>query len=432
MNFCFATLGCKVNQFETQALAQLAQARGHTLVQSDADICILNTCTVTSSGDHKTLRTLHKLQRENPRAVTALCGCFAQTEPERAAAIDGVDIVCGTADRAAVLDLCEQAVHGREPVCTVSDMRTHRTFEALPAGVLPGHTRALLKVQDGCDNYCTYCIIPYARGHVRSLPMAEAVAQAQQLARGGVREIVVTGIEIASYGRDLPERPTLTQLTAALCRAVPDVRIRLGSLEPRIITPEFCDALRRFDNLALHFHLSLQSGCDATLRCMHRRYTTAQYLACVRLLRGAFPTCSITTDVITGFPGETEQEFAQTKAFLRQCAFASVHVFPYSERTGTPAASMPDSVPPSVRAQRADELRALAAGMTRDFLLPFVGKTVSVVLEHARADSQPAHSRWHFAVEIPLGCGRQGDEIAVRLTGVRGAALCAVPTENEV
>lgn len=429
MKFCFATLGCKVNQFETQALAQLAQARGHTLAQTGADVCVLNTCTVTSSSDRKTLRALHRLQRDNPGAIVALCGCFAQTEPVRASQLGGVDIVCGTADRAAVLSLCEQAAQKREKRCAVTDIRAARAFEPLPAGVLPGHTRALLKVQDGCDNYCTYCIIPYARGHVRSLPLAQAVAQAQRLAQDGVREIVVTGIEIASYGRDLPERPDLIRLTAALCRAVPQVRIRLGSLEPRIVTQEFCDVLCRFPNLALHFHLSLQSGCDATLARMHRRYTTAQYAACVRRLRRAFPSCSITTDVITGFPGETEQEFAQTMAFVRDCRFAAVHVFPYSERAGTPAASMPDAVPQAERARRAGELRALAAALSEQFLHDLVGRTVPAVLEHARAGSQPAHSRWHFSIELPPGCGKQGEEIAVVLTEVCGGVMRAVPAQ---
>lgn len=425
MKFCFATLGCKVNQFETQALVQLAQARGHTLAQRNADACVINACTVTASGDHKTMRTVRRLQKDNPQAVIALCGCFAQVEPERAAALDGVDIVCGTADRAAVITLCEQAVHGREPICTVSDIFAHRDFEPLPAGVLPGHTRALLKVQDGCDNYCTYCIIPYARGHVRSLPLTDAIQQAQQLAIQGVREIVVTGIEIASYGRDLPEKPDLVTLTAALCRAVPDVRIRLGSLEPRIVTQAFCDTLCQLPNLALHFHLSLQSGCDETLRRMHRRYTTEQYAACVHRLRRAFPTCSITTDIITGFPGETEEEFAQTTAFVCRCAFAAVHVFPYSERSGTPAASMPDAVPPHIRAQRADALRDTAATCSRDFLKQFIGKTVPVILERTHAAFQPGHSRWHFTIQLPPDSGPQGSEQHVLLTeltenGLRG------------
>lgn len=425
MKFCFATLGCKVNQFETQALAQLAQQRGHVLVDTQADVCIINTCTVTSSGDHKTLRVLHKLQKENPNAVVALCGCFAQTEPEKASAIDGVQIVCGTSDRAAVLDLCEQAVHDHKAVCTVTDNRQRQAFEELPAGILPGHTRALLKVQDGCDNYCTYCIIPYARGHVRSLPLADAVRQAQQLAASGVKEIVVTGIEIASYGRDLPDKPNLTDLMEQLCTAAPEVRFRLGSLEPRFITDAFCERLQRFSNLAQHFHLSLQSGCDATLRRMHRRYTTAQFLAVVERLRAAFPTCSITTDVITGFPGETEQEFAQTMDFLRTCAFASIHVFPYSERSGTPAASMPNFVPPQIRAQRANAVRDLAAQLSQDFLQPFIGKTISVILEHGRKESQPAHGTWHFSVQLPPNTGKQGDICQVKLTGITKNGMTA-------
>lgn len=425
MKFCFATLGCKVNQFETQALAQLAQQRGHVLADTQADVCIINTCTVTSSGDHKTLRVLHKLQKENPHAIVALCGCFAQTEPSKASAIDGVHIVCGTSDRAAVLDLCEQAVHDRKSVCTVTDNRERQAFEELPAGILPGHTRALLKVQDGCDNYCTYCIIPYARGHVRSLPLADAVKQAQQLAASGVKEIVVTGIEIASYGRDLPDKPNLIDLMEQFCAAAPDVRFRLGSLEPRFITDAFCERLKGFSNLAQHFHLSLQSGCDATLRRMHRRYTTAQFLAVVERLRAAFPDCSITTDVITGFPGETEQEFAQTLEFLRTCAFASIHVFPYSERSGTPAASMPNAVPPHIRAQRANIVRDLAAQLSWDFLTPFIGKTTSVILEHGRKDAQPAHGTWHFSVQLPPNTGKQGDICQVKLTGIAKNGMTA-------
>ena len=425
MKFCFATLGCKVNQFETQALAQLAQQRGHVLTDTQADVCIINTCTVTSSGDHKTLRVIHKLQKENPHAIVALCGCFAQTEPEKASAIDGVQIVCGTTDRAAVLDLCEQAVRDRTSICTVTDNRERQAFEELPAGVLPGHTRALLKVQDGCDNYCTYCIIPYARGHVRSLPLADAVKQAQQLAASGVKEIVVTGIEIASYGRDLPDKPNLIDLMEQLCAAAPDVRFRLGSLEPRFITDAFCEQLKQCSNLAQHFHLSLQSGCDATLHRMHRRYTTAQFLAVVERLRIAFPDCSITTDVITGFPGETEQEFTQTLEFLRTCAFASIHVFPYSERSGTPAASMPNAVPPHIRAQRANAVRDLAAQLSQDFLTPFIGKTIPVILEHGRKDAQPAHGAWHFSVQLPPNTGKQGDICQVKLTGIAKNGMTA-------
>lgn len=415
MKFCFATLGCKVNQFETQALAQLAQERGHAIVDSCADVCVLNTCTVTASGTKKNLRELKKLKKANPDAVLALCGCFAQTEPDRAAAIEGVSVVCGTSDRAHVIELCEQAVKKHLTANTVSSLSSVREFEALPAGILPGHTRALLKVQDGCDNYCTYCIIPYARGHVRSLPLNAAVEQVNQLNLQGVKEIIITGIEIAGYGRDLPEKPSLAELTYALCSAAPNIRFRLGSLEPRIITEEFCRSLSQCGNLAHHFHLSLQSGCDSTLKRMHRRYSTELYEQSVELLRRYFPICSITTDIITGFPGETEDEFAQTCAFVDKLRFASIHVFPYSERSGTVAASMPDSVPQHIRAERADLLRAKAKQLEQEFLRSFIGQTVRIILERPHNGAQLGHGPLHFAVRLDEVVGRQGEAVSVRI-----------------
>ncbi|MDO5547310.1 MAG: tRNA (N(6)-L-threonylcarbamoyladenosine(37)-C(2))-methylthiotransferase MtaB [Eubacteriales bacterium] len=423
MNFCFSTLGCKVNQFETQALIQLAQQRGHTIVDSGADVCILNTCTVTAAGTRKNLRELRRLQKNNPHAVIALCGCFAQTDPERAAALDGVSIVCGTSDRVQVLTLCEQAVQKNQCHCAVQPNARHPVFEELPAGVLPGHTRALLKIQDGCDNYCTYCIIPYARGHVCSLPLDRCIAQCQTLCQTAVREIVLTGIEIASYGRDLPGHPTLPDVTEALCRTAPDIRFRLGSLEPRIVTQEFCDRLSPLPNLALHFHLSLQSGCDATLHRMHRRYTTQEYAQAVNRLRRAFPSCSVTTDVIAGFPGETAEEWEQTKQFIRDIAFSAVHVFPYSERPGTAAASLPDSVPKAERARRAEELRVIAHSLERDFLSGFLGQTIAIVPERPHNGTQSGHSRWHFPVylEQPEAC--QGKQTLVRIHSLRDGKL---------
>ncbi|MGN1014707.1 MAG: tRNA (N(6)-L-threonylcarbamoyladenosine(37)-C(2))-methylthiotransferase MtaB [Butyricicoccus sp.] len=419
MKFCFSTLGCKVNQFETQALAQLAQERGHTLSDTDADVCVLNTCTVTETGTKKNLREVRRLRRNNPHAVIALCGCFAQTDPERACQVEGVSIVCGTSDRQRVLELCEQAVREqRKPVCTVEPVAAVREFEPLPAGVLPGHTRALLKVQDGCDNYCTYCIIPYARGHVRSLPMEQAVQQVRTLTDKHIREIIITGIEIASYGRDLSEKPTLIQLTETLCRTAPSVRFRLGSLEPRIVTEKFCQTLSQLPNLALHFHVSLQSGCDATLQRMHRRYTTAQYAEAVARLRAAFPTCSITTDVITGFPGETDEEFTQTMEFVRSIGFSAVHVFPYSERPGTPAARMPDSVPPAIRAQRADQLRDVCRASATTFLQQFIGQTITILPERPHHGVQSGHSRWHFSVRLTEPTAPQGQELNICILGV--------------
>lgn len=421
MKIGFYTLGCKVNQFETQALAQLAAARGYEQVDADADIFLINTCTVTSISEQKNLRAIRRIRRENPHAVIAACGCFAQISPERLAALPEIDLVCGTTERVQILERCEAELREHQrPQYVRSLHATHDAFEVLPAGVLPGHTRALLKVQDGCDNYCSYCIIPYARGHIRSLPLEIALEQAQSLAQH--REIVITGIEISSYGRDLPSHPTLTQLTDSLCRNMPTVQFRLGSLEPRTITETFCRTLAVHPNLAHHFHLSLQSGCDATLQRMNRKYTTADYAARVSLLRQFFPGCSVTTDLITGFPQETQSEFQTTLEFLRRIHFASVHVFPYSEREGTPAAQM-EQIPQSIRIQRAETVRSLAAEMTEEFLTGFLGKTVPVLLERSRDTFQPAHSKWHFAVHLPPNSGAQGSLCMVTLTGMENGIL---------
>lgn len=385
MKFRFFALGCKVNLFESEALAQLAAARGHEIVTQGADVCVMNSCTVTASSDHKNIRAIHKLKKENPDAVIAVYGCMAQMEPDK---LKGqVDLICGTADRAQVLDLCEQYVQDGQTVDLSHFRAPGRQFEELPPGVPRGRTRALLKVQDGCDNYCTYCIIPYARGHVRSLPLAQAVQQARALAEGGVHEIVLTGIEISSYGRDLPEGD-LVQLIDAICQAVPDTRIRLGSLEPRTVDAAFC-ALHKHENLMPHFHLSLQSGCDSVLARMKRRYTTAEYLHYVQALRQSFPDCSITTDVIVGFPGETDQEFAQTLDFLRACAFADVHVFPYSPREGTPAASMDGQIPQTEKQARAQRAAQTAAESRDTYQRTFIGKRLRVLWEH-----QDAKGRW--------------------------------------
>ena len=274
MKFAFFTLGCKVNLFETQALSQLAQARGHEIVDKDADAVIVNTCTVTSVSDHKNIRAFHKLRRDNPNAVIAACGCFAQTDPERVRATGEIDLICGTRDRAQVIDLCEQAVSGQAVQMHESE---DSGFETLPAGIPHGRTRALLKIEDGCNNFCTYCIIPYARGRVRSLPVEQALEQTARLADAGVHEIVLTGIEIASYGKDFEPRVPLTELLEKLLTAQPNVQFRLGSLDPRAVDDAFCERLAGFANLARHFHLSMQSGCDTVLRRMNRHYTSEEF-----------------------------------------------------------------------------------------------------------------------------------------------------------
>lgn len=431
MKICFETLGCKVNLFETQALAQLARERGHILVTKDADAVILNTCAVTAASEHKNLRAIHRLRRDNPGAVLAACGCFAQGSPERLRATGEVDLICGTSDRAAVIAACEQAVH-QSGSCHWLEPAQTDGFELLRAGVPAGRTRALLKIQDGCDNYCTYCIIPYLRGHVRSMPPEAAYAEARRLAQSGVHEIVVTGIEIASYGSDLTEDITLPKLMERLLSENPEVRFRLGSLEPRIADAEFCARLRPFPNLAPHFHLSLQSGCDSVLKRMRRRYDTALYRENATRLREAFPDCSLTTDLIVGFPGETEAEFLQTLSFIEERAFAAIHVFPYSVREGTAAARMEGQLPAPLRQERAERAKAVAAACGKRYRQRFLGRTLPVLLEHPAGDGLwSGHTAYAFPVYVRAdGVNLKNTIHEARLTALHKNGLLGKPKDR--
>ena len=343
MRIAIYTLGCKVNQYETQAMETELTRRGHTLAPFDgeADAYIINTCTVTAVSDKKSRQMIRQARKRAPHAIVAVCGCYAQTDPQAVEELE-VDLVMGTADRMGFLDRLEALSPDGGMVVEVDDALRRRAFERLPAGGLEGRTRAMLKVEDGCVNFCTYCIIPYARGPIRSLPAAEAAAQAARLAAEGYRELVLTGIEISSWGRDLPGKPELTDLIETVCAAAPGCRVRLGSLEPRTITEDFCRRTAAIPNLCPHFHLSMQSGCDSVLKRMNRKYDTARYYESVKLLRGYFDRPGITTDLIVGFPGETEEEFEQTLAFVHKCAF------PPCTSSPTPAAPAP--LPPPWRA----------------------------------------------------------------------------------
>ena len=341
MRVAIYTLGCKVNQYETQAMEQELLRRGHELVpfEGEADGYIVNTCSVTAVSDKKSRQMIRRCKKRNPAAVVAACGCYVQTHPDEAAGLD-IDLIAGTGDRMAFLDLFEQAAGEKQPLTLLDDALRRRDFEVLPAGGMAERTRAMLKVEDGCVNFCTYCIIPYARGGVRSLPKAVAVEQTAQLRQEGYRELVFTGIEISSWGHDLKTGETLIDLLEAVSAAAGDMRLRLGSLEPRTITEDFCRRASKLPNLCPHFHLSLQSGCDETLRRMNRKYDTARFYQSVTLLRAYFDRPAVTTDLICGFPGETEEEFARTLAFIEKCGFAAMHIFPYSIRPGTKAAAM--------------------------------------------------------------------------------------------
>ena len=373
MRTAIYTLGCKVNQYETQAMEAELTRRGHTLVPFDgeADAYIINTCTVTAVSDKKSRQMIRQARKRSPHAIVAVCGCYAQTDPEAVEALE-VDLVMGTNDRMGFLDRLEALSPDGGQVVDVDDALRRRTFERLPAGGLEGRTRAMLKVEDGCVNFCTYCIIPYARGPIRSLPAAEAAAQAAKLADEGYKELVLTGIEISSWGRDLEGKPELMDLIEAVCAAAPECRVRLGSLEPRTITADFCRRGAAIPNLCPHFHLSMQSGCDSVLKRMNRKYDTARYYESVRLLREYFDRPGITTDLIVGFPGETEEEFVQTLDFVQKCAFSAMHIFPYSRRSGTPAAAMAGQCSNAVKEERAHRAGEVARGLRQAWLESWV------------------------------------------------------------
>ena len=422
MKISFITLGCKVNQFESQAMAALLQERGHALAQEGeaADAYIINTCAVTAESSRKSRQAVRRAMSENPDAVTAVCGCWAQISPKEAAAL-GCDLVFGSADRHGLIDALEKCFESRQRVVNVDEALERSLFEPLPGGSGIGRTRAMLKVQDGCQNFCTYCIIPYARGPVRSLAMDEAVAEAKRLAAEGYHELVVTGIEISSYGFDL-EGVTLIDLIEKLCLAAPEMRVRLGSLEPRTVTEEFCERLSKLSNFCPHFHLSLQSGCADTLSRMGRRYTPQEFYEGTERLRRHFPNCGITTDLIVGFPGETEEEFSETLRFVQKCALSAMHVFPYSKRPGTEAAAMPNQLTNAVKRERAQRAGECARELKRAFLVK------QLETEHRVLFETNENGVWNGLTEnyceVRVACGAVRNEVdRVRITGVSGDAL---------
>ena len=428
MKVAIYTLGCKVNQYETQAMEQTLRARGHEVVpfSQEADAYVVNTCSVTAVSDQKSRQVIHRVKKQHPDAVVAVCGCYSQTHADDVRALE-VDLLSGTGDRQGFLDLLEQAVVQRRRIEAVDRSFDRRTFEVLPAGGMTERTRAMLKVEDGCVNFCTYCIIPYARGPVRSLPLETAVEQTVQLCREGYREIVLTGIEISSWGRDLKTGESLIDLMEAVCRAAGPVRIRLGSLEPRTITEDFCRRAAAIPNLCPQFHLSLQSGCDETLRRMNRKYDTARYVQSVELLNQYFEHPAITTDLITGFPEETEEEFSKTLSFLERCGFAQMHIFPYSIRPGTPAADMPQ-VPKAVKEERAHRAAQVAAGLHRQYLEGCVGRTYPVLFEQPRDGRYFGHAPNYMEV-LADGADLHNQVRDVTITGTDGEVLLGTLVE---
>ena len=422
MRIAIYTLGCKVNQYETQAMEQELTARGHELVdfEQPADAYIINTCSVTAISDKKSRQMIRRARKLNPDAIVAACGCYVQTHTDEVLEL-GIDLVGGTGQRMEFLRQLLTAAEKKTRVLVDDALHRHE-FEILPAGGQMSRTRAMLKVEDGCRNFCTYCIIPFARGPVRSLPISEAVVQTGQLAAEGYQEVVITGIEISSWGQDLDGEKSLMDLLEAVSAAAGEMRLRLGSLEPRTITEDFCRRAAKLTNLCPHFHLSLQSGCDETLRRMNRRYDTERFYKSVTLLREFFPGVAITTDLITGFPGETEEEFQKTLDFIRRCEFAQIHVFPYSVRPGTRAAAM-EQLPKSVKEERAARAGEVAAQLHEQYLQSCVGQVYPVLFEQPGQEGEfTGHAPNYMEVTAP------GEDLhnclrPVRITGVKGTIL---------
>ncbi len=418
MRFSFYTLGCKTNQYETQAMERLLSDMGHEIGHFDeaCDAYIINTCSVTAVADKKNRAVIRRCRRDNPNAVIGVCGCYSQHAPEAVREL-GIDVIGGSGGRKVFLQELLEALAQRDHRETLDNALGRREFEVLPAGGLEERTRAMLKVQDGCVNFCTYCIIPYTRGPIRSAPLELAVEQAKELESRGYREIVVTGIEIASWGFDLPGKPQVTTLIEAICQAVPNLRIRLGSLEPRIVTEDFCTRLSKLPNLCHQFHLSLQSGCDSVLQRMKRKYDTRRYLESVRLLNEYFPNCAVTTDMIVAFPGETQEEFESSLAFIRQCRFADMHIFPYSRRPGTPADKMPGQHGNATKEARSKVAIAVAEQMSRDYRQTLIGTVQAVLFEENDGSCFTGHAPNYIKV-YASGENLHNEIRSVRITDI--------------
>lgn len=380
----FYTLGCKVNQYESDAMAELFKERGYEVVdfESRADVYVINTCDVTNESARKSRQMIRKASRINPHARVAVVGCYAQLKADEISRIQGVDVVIGTKDRRRIVDLVEDAVKKRQQIVRVDDIMCERTFEEIAFKGLRQRTRAFLKIQEGCNMFCSYCIIPYARGPVRSRPLESVIKEAKELASEGFKEIVLTGIHLGLYGHDFGEK---NNLLLEAVRRISDIegieRIRLSSIEALELTDEFVDGLAVLKKFCHHFHIPLQSGCDSVLERMNRRYTTAQFSERIEYIRIKMPDVSITTDVIVGFPGETQEEFDITFDFIQQTGFSRLHVFPFSPREGTPASKMPNPVKKSVKEERSRRLIDLSQKMEKNFRQKFLGETVEVLFE---------------------------------------------------
>lgn len=425
---CFATLGCKVNQYDTQAMLEQFERCGYTVVPqgAPADVCVINTCTVTGTGDKKSMQLIRRFRRRNPQADVVVTGCLAQRMGEELRET-GARLILGTQYRARVVELLEKAVDEGIQLVAVDALES-APYEPLLIHSHEGHTRAVMKIQEGCDNRCTYCIIPSVRGGVRSRPLRAIREEAEELARAGFQELVLTGIHLTSYGRDLEDKPTLAGAVGEACAPQGIRRVRLGSLEPRVASETFVEKVSGLGKLCPQFHLALQSGSDEVLRRMKRGYNTAQFLSAVKRLRAAYPQAAFTTDVIVGFPGETEDEFEETMRFCEKVGFAKLHVFPFSRREGTPAAGMSGQVPESVKDARVRRLIETGERLAAAYREGLVGTVREVLLE----ERLPAGGIIGYTpeyVHVRVETGEPGAISSVRLDGLTREGMTGTVVE---
>ena len=416
-------LGCKVNAYETEAMQEILEQNGYEIVpfEEKADAYIVNTCSVTNMADKKSRQMLHRAKKMNPEAVVIAAGCYVQSAGEELLKDTSVDILIGNNEKVNLPSILENWEKEHKPLY-VHDLTREHTYEELTLSHTAGHTRAFMKIQDGCNQFCTYCIIPYTRGRVRSRRLADIVAEAGRLAENGYQEVVLTGIHLDSYGTDLEEHENLLTVIQEIAKIDGIKRIRLGSLEPRIMTEEFVAGLAAEEKLCPHFHLSLQSGCDATLKRMNRRYSAEEFRQCCERLRRHFDDPALTTDVIVGFPGETEEEFTATVEFLKDICFYETHVFKYSRRKGTKADRMPDQIPEQIKNERSDVLLALTEKNSGEYRKKLLGRTVKVLLEEESTIGGTTyltgHTREYVKVAVALETAAAGEIIDVKVTGL--------------
>ena len=379
--FNIITLGCKVNQYESEAVEEIFEARGYKKKQENADIYVINTCTVTNMSDRKSRQMISRARRDNPEAVIAVMGCYSQVKPEEVSQIEGVDIVLGSRNKEEVVDLCEDVLQNKEAIDKVLSLSETKTIEDLEISNQEAMTRAYMKIQDGCNMYCSYCLIPYARGNISSRDMESIRNEAKRLSKNGYKEIVLTGIHVSSYGKDLKNGTSLIDVIEEVANTDGIERIRLSSMEPRHITREFLERMRDTKKACDHFHLSLQSGSDDILKAMNRKYDTKIFKEKVDLIREVFPNAGLTTDIIVGFPTETDKNHEETKNFVKDIKFAKTHLFKYSKRDGTKAATMKPEVDGNIKKERLKELEEIEQVNKREFLEKQIGKTLSVLFE---------------------------------------------------